>query len=78
MIGNLLFALLMVGFVLLIRGVYILTAIRLGLQEMMIETEKNIKKNKKLQNYTIEMIFITFLIVVILLAVSLFAHEGVM
>lgn len=78
MIGNLLFALLMVGFALLIRGIYILNAIRLGLKEMAIEKEKNIHMNQRLQNYAIEMMFITFTIVIILLAMSLFAHEGVM
>lgn len=77
MTENLLFVLLMIGFALMIREIYILTAIWLALKEMVIEKEMNIEKNKRLQHYAIETMFLTFTIVSILIAMFLFTHEGI-
>lgn len=77
-IENVLFVLLMVGFALMIFGIYDLISIWQGLKRILMTKEVDNGEIRLLQGYVIEALVITFVIVGILLATALLPREGVM
>lgn len=75
--GNLVIALLMIGFGLMMRQIFVLNVIWMGLRSLS-KRNLEVEEIKKMKGCVIETFFLTFCIVTILLAMSLVAHEGVM
>ena len=72
-----LFALMMFGFALVIRGTYLVYTVYLGLKSLELIKELNINKVKDFQRYLIEALILLFLIMSVILVMFLFAHEGI-